>query len=480
MKSSAPKSALIQRLAFLSDLLIAPRSTDEDARRQEYVLNIILAACIAALLALEGLVLYHVSAQGGGHSDIPLPEFTILPVFFIFLLALSRKGHRTAASYLLIGTLTLANACVGLLWGADLPVTLLAYAFIISTAGILLGTASGFALTAIAALLIAATWSLHAHGIVIPRPRHPSQDDVIAFATFYALIMTVSWLSNREIGKSLARARRSEKALARERDLLEVRIAERTDALCRVQFEELEKAHRFAEFGRLASGLFHDLLNILNSISLAREGDPEDDPSFAAAYEITHQIRQFMRAAEHQLDEDERREPFSLEDVIDQAVQLAHYKAEKEDVRIHFERPRRPLIFTGAPFKFHQIVINLLTNAIDAYRDIPRTQDVPRTVTIRAERKRDLFVLVVKDRGCGISQDIQEKIFMPFFTTKRDTQGIGIGLAAIKRIVEEDLAGEIVVHCPRTGGTSFIVTFPAYPLRRITHAQSLQETIPLS
>ncbi len=458
-----PTPPRARRLTTLYRIFIAPHGDDEDGRRQEYILNIILVACIAALLAIEALILYGASLKGGEYTEVPLAELTIFPVFFVFLLILSRKGYHLLSSALLVGTLLLGNARAEYLWGIDLPITLLAYAFIISTAGILLGTAVGFAVTAVSAGLIAGIWSLHVRGIVAPHPQQPSQNDVMVFVAFYLLIMIVSWLSNREIGKSLARARSSEKALARERDLLETRVAERTETLRRIQFQELEKTHRLAEFGRLASGLFHDLLNILNSLSLRTEGSAEDDAAFAAAHEVTRQIRRFMHAAEHQLGKSARAEPFSLDDVIDEAIQLVRHKADREHVRIVFARPREPLISTGIALTFHQVVVNLLTNAIDAYRDVPHASAIPRTVIVRIARRKGMLVLTIKDHGCGIPDDLKEKIFAPFFTTKKDHEGVGIGLAAVKRIVEHDLEGTIAVHCPRSGGTTFTITFPPRP-----------------
>lgn len=457
--------------------LIAPRSGDEDSRREEYILNIVLVTCIGALLALEALMAYHRMVRGAAYTGIPLTEFSVFPVFFIFLHTLSRRGHRILASYLLVAALLFGNAYAQYLWGVDLPITLLVYAFIISTAGILLGTAVGFGVTTAAAAIISLIWSLHIHGIAVPRPQHATEDDALGFGAFYFLIMTISWLSNREIAKSLARARSSEKALAKERDLLEMRVEERTEELRRIQFEELERMHRLAEFGQLASGLFHDLLNILNAISLRTEGSREDEDSLSAAYETTRQIQQFMRAVQTQLGKTDSREAFSLQDVAEQAIQLVSYKANKEGVRIFFECPSsHSLTYVGIPFKFHQVVVNLLMNAIDAYQGIPRTRS--HVVMVRISSRRDSFILTVKDEGCGIPDSLKDKVFTPFFTTKDASGGAGIGLASVKKIVEEDLLGTISIHSPRTGGTVFVVTFPAHrrPLFRPRFEDSFPTT----
>ena len=445
----------------LYSALILPTGSGEDARRKEYILNVVLTASTAGLMAFDCLILYRAFIGQPSYMGIPFTVFSVFPVFFITLLALSRRGYHTVASYLLITTLILVNIYASLNWGVDLPTSLLAYAFIICTASILLGSVAGFTATAVIAVIVSGIWAMHINGLIVRQPQYPNADDIAIFGMFYFLIMTVSWLSNREIERSLARAKTSEQALIKERDLLEMRVAERTEELRRAQFEEIAQIHRFAEFGQLSSGLFHDLLNLLAAVSLRTEEYAEDDPSLSAAYETTHQIRQFMHAVQEQLGRGNTREKFSLREGIAQAVRLVSYKANKENVDISVEdEGHNPLLYEGIPFKFHQIIINLLTNAIDAYRPIPHDGAGRRDVIVRAEARGKNFVISVKDFGCGIPDDSREKIFMPFFTTKGKTEGIGIGLATVKKAVEEDFHGAVDVRGSESGGSTFTVSFP--------------------
>ena len=445
----------------LCSALIRPVSVDEDARRKEYILNVVLAASTAALVVFDGLALYHTLIGEPSYMGVPFEVFSIFPAFFMVLLALSRRGCHVLASYLFIVTLIASNVYASLNWGVDLPTALLAYAFIICTAGILLGSAAGYAATAIIAAIVSGIWAVHVTGVLTHRQQYPSADDIATFGMFYFLIMTVSWLSNREIERSLARARTSELALTKERDLLEMRVAERTEELRRAQFEEIAQVHRLAEFGQLSSGLFHDLLNLLAALSLRTEGYGEDDPSLASAYETTRQIRQFMRAVQEQLGNGNSRERFSLKEGIAQAVRLVSYKANKENVAISVEDAGRdPLLYEGIPFKFHQIIINLLTNAIDAYRTIPYDGTRRREIIVRAEARGKSFVISVKDFGSGIPDDSRERKFAPFFTTKCKTEGIGIGLATVKKTVEEDFRGTVSVRGAEHVGSVFTVAFP--------------------
>ena len=74
------------------------------------------------------------------------------------------------------------------------------------------------------------------------------------------------------------------------------------------------------------------------------------------------------------------------------------------------------------------------------------------TVTIRVE-----------DNSCGMPSEVRAQIFEPFFTTKGKEKGIGIGLATVKKIVEEDFYGTITVRSEVNIGSSFIIEFPLKP-----------------
>lgn len=441
--------------------IILPKSANEDEARKEYIINIILVACIMMLTILDGMILLHLFTQGDGYSGVSLTGFSGFLIFFILLYVLSRRGYHTISAYLIIAILFAGNSYAVCRWGVDLPITLLAYAFIIAASGIVIGNIFGIAMTISTAITLVVIWHLHTSGIIIPHTQYPTEDDIIVLTVFYFLIMAISWLSNREIEKSLSRARRSEDALKIERDLLEMRVIERTNELRKVQFEELERVHRFAEFGKSASGLFHDLLNLLNAISLRTEGNTAEETSLAAAYSTTREIRQFMRGIQKQLDEKNSEESFSLVEGIEQAIRLITHKAHKESVRIiflHSDKP--PFIYRGIPFKFHQIIINLVGNAIDAYSSIPKNNSTVRTVTIRLKISENCFVLAIEDKGCGIPATAQQMIFKPFFTTKKDTHGSGIGLASTKKMIEQDFRGTISVESIESAGTVFTVQFP--------------------
>jgi signal transduction histidine kinase len=432
---------------------------DEDPLRRKNILNVLLAGSVIMLVILDAFILFYSLRDGAAYPGIPFTAFSVLPAFFILLSVLSYRGFSRLASYLLIGTYLVSDSYVAYRWGVRVQVVLIAYALIIVMATILHGTKFGFLITGVIAAFIVSVWYAQVHGILPMRALRPTADDAVVFSVLYFLIMTVAWLYDREIQRSLRRAKSSEQALKEERDLLEVKVTERTDELRRAQFDEVQQMSRLAELGQLSSGLFHDLLNLLNALSLRTED--ESDPSLVSAFDTTRQIENFMQAVRKQIGDGTTKESFSLTQGIHHVIQLVNYKANKERVRIMFRpEPDANIIHFDVPFKFQEIAINLLLNAIESYECLPVSDARARTIVIDLKKNGETAALRVEDNGCGMPPEVKAKIFEPFFTTKGSAKGIGIGLATIKKIIEEDLMGAISVESRPGFGSKFIVTFP--------------------
>ena len=251
---------------------------------------------------------------------------------------------------------------------------------------------------------------------------------------------------------------RSEKELEQQRDMLEIKVRERTDELWRTQFEKIERINRFAEIGQLSSGLLHDVFNLLNAISLRLEDS--SDTSLAEAFNTTKQIDNFTQAIRKQLDHRNHPEKFSLTQSIEQVIQLLSYKATKANVQMIIKSDGGPEIdHFDAPFKFQQILLNLLLNAIESFDELDAEDHRERTVSVDIRQDDGMIILSVEDNGTGIPSEIQTKIFDQFFTTKDSSKDIGIGLATIKKIVEEEFLGRIILDSEVFVGSRFTIIF---------------------
>jgi signal transduction histidine kinase len=113
----------------------------------------------------------------------------------------------------------------------------------------------------------------------------------------------------------------------------------------------------------------------------------------------------------------------------------------------------QPVIAEISPQEIRQVVLNLLTNGLDSV-------DPNGTVTISVSARGGDAQIVVEDNGCGMSDDVLQHLFEPFFTRRRGGQGTGLGLSISYRIVEEH-NGQIVARSSGVGkGSTFTVTLP--------------------
>jgi signal transduction histidine kinase len=462
------QNKLSRSILLFSNYFLAPKSYNEDERRRELILNILLSGTIFLLLISGISLVYNRFSLGQDYAGLPITVFAVIFAFFIILYSISRAGYFIISSYLFVSVYLLATVYFAYIWGIDPPSVVLSYALIIVIASILINTRFGLVMTLILSgvitFLIYLTQAEKIHPITDWKAEYHKLNDALVFTSILLLIWVVSWLSNREIEKSLQRARRSERALKEERDLLEIKVEERTRELKHAQLEKMEQLYRFAEFGKLSSGLFHDLINPLTALALNLERlkkNPEnyDDskPYLDKAITASRKMDSFISALRRQIQKQEIKNDFVLNQEIEQALELLGYKARKSKVHLRLVAPQKLRTY-GNPLKFYQIVVNLVSNAIDAY-DEAISDISSKQVLVSLHEKEGSAVFIVKDWAMGIADDVQPQIFDAFFTTKSVERGSGIGLATVKQIVEVDFGGTIELSSKLGHGAMFTVIF---------------------
>ena len=265
-----PYVSRILGIRFLYGLLVQPRMETEDARRKEWVLNILLVSTIILMVVLGiSMAISHANFPNS-YSGIPPWQFIGIFVFFCALLALSRMKHVKIASATLVALyFTVTLLCV-YQWTFLLPMIILAAILTITISSILIGTRFSFLLTGLMSVCIIIITTMQIKGVV-PLNLYWMHEgiivqDVVEICSIFFLISGISWLSNRETEKSLARARASEASLLVERNLLEIKVEERTRELKEIQQDQIGQLAQLAEVGKTASGVFHDLMNPLNNV----------------------------------------------------------------------------------------------------------------------------------------------------------------------------------------------------------------------
>lgn len=456
--------------------LLRPRSTNEDAQRREFILNILLLSSIlffsaASVISFFAFLLRPASSV---HNSVPLLLLLSTVAFLLFLYFLSRKGLFRIAAYTLVGIFFLFALLMGYRWGIDLSASLLLYSLVIVMAGVLVSTRFAFLSAAIITFSLLVIGQLQVTGAIHVdrywRTESWHTSDIVMTMVILLAVATVSWLSNREIERSLHRAQASEEALRIERDSLEVTVEERTKELKQSQMERISQLYRFAEFGRLSSGLFHDLMNPLTAVSVNLESAAfghgnggkvtEAQDHLGEALKAAQRMERFIGAIRKQIGKESDRVLFSLTDEAKDVLEILSYKAHKARVALHLIAPK-PIAAMGDPVRWSQAILNLVTNGIDAY-DHDLEAKYPREVTVTLNHTDAGITCIISDHGCGISEQEKERIFEPFFTTKAGdlTRGTGIGLSMVKQIIEDDFQGTITFTSSPEQGTIFTISIP--------------------
>lgn len=442
--------------------LVEPRQTDEELHRKEIVCNTLLIFVLLLMMVLDVLVFKSFLYMGFEYAGInPFIMLTITGSI-ICLLYLSRIGYVSQVSHVMILILTAGCIYGQIIWGADLPSVILLWCFIITASSILISTRYSFFL----ALLIGGlTIFFELFGQYNLRVTDRTWkdlpfrlDDAIEYTVVFALIAGVSWLSNREIFKSLQQAKTSRRELQKERDQLEIKVEERTRELHSAQVEKINSMYQLVEFGRISSGLFHDLMTPLNTLSfsintMSKSGEISEiehvERQIGQCIKTSNRITDFISLAKKQIHHTGDESRFEICKEIENIVSLLQTKARQSQVDIMYSCQKRISIH-GSPTMFSHIVTNLISNAIDSYSNRSGTfENHPdentsdrQKVLIYTKKKHRHIEIQVRDFGSGIPLEIQSKIFDPFFTTKAQN-GCGIGLSATKHSLEKYFKGSI-------------------------------------
>ncbi len=217
---------------------------------------------------------------------------------------------------------------------------------------------------------------------------------------------------------------------------------EREETLLR---EKIERADRLVTLGEIAAEIAHEVNNPASIILTRAEylkGELEEqrcNRQFSEDLEIIiHQTQKIADTTRSILHYARKRspafEPCELRQIIRQSLKVLEPLFHQKRVRAEFLAPAEPAYLLGNAVQLEQVFCNLLTNALHAVeRD--RGQIM---VGLSSHNKsgKTLHRVVIRDNGPGVPEALHEKIFSPFFTTRRNGEGTGLGLFIAKNIVE--------------------------------------------
>ncbi|QDU14303.1 Sporulation kinase A [Gimesia maris] len=233
--------------------------------------------------------------------------------------------------------------------------------------------------------------------------------------------------------------------------------------------KQLVRSERLAGIGVLAAGVAHEINNPLSAISMASESlqgrivdlKPHcEDADFEVVEQYLSLIqRESMRCREitsKLLDfsrgQNSVRSQNDLVGVIDEVCSMVNLIKRLKGRNIHFS-VRNPCCAEFNPAEIKQVVLNIMTNALES-------MEAGGNLEIEVREHVDSVTLIFRDDGRGMTQEVKESLFDPFFTQRADGTGTGLGMSITHRIVK-DHGGEIEVESPGPGqGSTIFVELP--------------------
>ncbi|MDA8743849.1 ATP-binding protein [Rubripirellula amarantea] len=260
---------------------------------------------------------------------------------------------------------------------------------------------------------------------------------------------------------------------------------QQSDKLCaeldhqvRERTREVIQNEQLASVGFLAAGVAHEINNPLATIAWSAEslqsrlvemaGSGDGSQSFAP--ELTQQLSENLRRIEDEayrckgiteklLDfsrlSEIRRAKTDLVELVHDVVAMVSTVGKFRCKTIHVDAPEQAFAHVN-PQEIRQVVLNLVTNALESV-------DTNGAVTVSVKMDDNIATVVVQDDGCGMTQEVMQHLFEPFFTRRRDGTGTGLGLSITYRIVSQH-GGSLIPYSDGEGcGSRMEMSLPISP-----------------
>src|SRR4029077_10803675 len=239
-------------------------------------------------------------------------------------------------------------------------------------------------------------------------------------------------------------------------------VALHFNAMTQVLGDRAEEQGRFAAAGELLAGVAHEVNNPLMAIAAhaenrladaAVQGEQRNEMGqilrqARRATKLLRGLLRFVRATEREVTR------VNLNDVVRGGLDLVSFRFGVDEIAVggHLD-PKVPAV-EGDASKLEQVVVNLLSNAIDALRGVKP----PRQLTVDTWVEDARVSVSVADNGKGVSPEISPRLFRPFATTK-GRRGAGLGLY-ISRQIAREAGGDLVLAPSPGGGARFVLSLP--------------------
>jgi PAS domain S-box-containing protein len=250
---------------------------------------------------------------------------------------------------------------------------------------------------------------------------------------------------------------------------------------------QLRQAQKMEAIGTLASGIAHDFNNILTGlVGHAELAGKEAPPKSRIKNRIDHILTASLRARDlvnqiltYTRQSEQEHRPVEVRLIVKEALKLLRATLPAE-IEIEHGITREIGLVIGNPTELHQVILNLCTNAAHAMTTKggtlcvklkPLVVDSPKSVTTGDLTPGNYLRLSISDTGHGMTADTIERIFEPYFTTKEQGEGTGLGLAVTLGIVTR-MGGQIDANSRLGEGTRFDIFLPRAAQNAVVEEQA--------
>ncbi len=230
--------------------------------------------------------------------------------------------------------------------------------------------------------------------------------------------------------------------------------------------QQLIQAEKLTSLGQLAASIAHEVNNPLSGIltyaqllaKKIKSGSMDNEIFLSYLAKMEAELIRSTKLIRNLLDFARQSPPafrqLNLNDIVNRAFDLTSHAAELQHVHVNKELDAALPNLMADFDQLQQVCTNLILNAIQAMPN-------GGTLNISTSADKDKLKLEVQDTGCGISKENMTKLFTPFFTTKREVKGVGLGLAVSYGIIQRH-NGKIEVRSKEGEGATFIIYLPLH------------------
>jgi two-component system NtrC family sensor kinase len=224
--------------------------------------------------------------------------------------------------------------------------------------------------------------------------------------------------------------------------------------------EALLQSEKLAAMGRLTSQIAHELNNpiygIMNTLELLKTEIPPESKRRRILELSLSEIRRLSEMLKNMLSfskpEEEKRRPIGLNELLEGILTMMEKQMKEASVKVVTDFNRDIPEVMASTNQMRQVFLNMFKNAKEA---MPKGG----TLSVNTLRENDTVLVQIQDTGVGIPEEIQNRIFEAFFTTKQKVKGVGLGLSVCYGIIK-DHGGDIGVKSEEGRGTTFTITLP--------------------